>query len=163
MEVVLESRPSAYATAGMWTRFGRGVYRSFDDPQLGNEFFFSLWGQLKPHQRLVIEPSWDYAQMRSRVDDSMLFRTYILRTQLGLNLSRKWYLRLIVQYNDGNRRLDLEPLLTYRLNPFSVFYAGVNGKYRHFAVTPATPGPEQMDWELASRQFFLKFQYLFRM
>jgi hypothetical protein len=161
LELYLESRPSAYATAGTWTRFGRGIYRDFDAPELGNEFFFSLWGQLKPHQRLVIEPSWDYAQMRSRVDDSMLFRTYILRTRFGLNLSRKWYLRLIVQYNDGNRRLDVEPLLTYRLNPFSIFYAGVNGRYRHYAITPTT-GPETQDWELASRQFFVKFQYLFR-
>jgi hypothetical protein len=162
LEVVLESTLSAYATAGIWTRFGRGVYRSFSDPQLGNEFFLSLWGQLKPHQRLVVEPSWDYAQMRSRVDDSLLFKTYILRTRFGLNLTRKWYLRLIVQYKDGTRRLDLEPLLTYRLNPFSVFYVGVNGKYRRFDVAPAS-GPVEKDWELASRQFFVKFQYLFRM
>ena len=161
LTLYLETRPSAYATGGVWTQFGRSLFRSFSNPELGNEFTMSLWSQLKPFQRLVIEPSWDYSQMRSRVDDSLLFKTYILRTRFSFNFTREWFLRLIVQYRDDTKRLDLEPLLTYRLNPFTVFFVGANSKYRNFEIPVSAPVTH--DWELASRQFFVKFQYLFRM
>lgn len=53
----------------------------------------------------------------------------------------------------GKTRLDLEPLLVYRLNPFSIFYVG------------STYGSRQFDgYGLVGtdRQHFAKFQYLFR-
>ena len=77
--------------------------------------------------------------------------------------------RLIVQYNEGNDRLDVEPLLTYRVNPFTVFYIGASSRYRNFAIDPGSgPGSGSgpgtgTDWELSSRQFFAKVQYLFRL
>ena len=59
-------------------------------------------------------------------------------------------------------RLDVEPLLTYRINPFTVFYAGSAARYRRYEA-------EEFDdltaseWRNSERQFFAKLQYLFRL
>lgn len=162
--IQISTHPNEVVSVDVNATRGTGIYRNFDAPELGNQLNVSASGEVKLTQRLTLEPSWDYAQMRSRRDDRMLFKTYILRTRLNLNFTREWFLRLVVQYDDRERRLDLEPLLTYRVNPFTVFYVGVNGRYRNFLPgTPPVPGANPgSDWKLASRQFFAKVQYLIR-
>jgi hypothetical protein len=61
---------------------------------------------------------------------------------------------LIVQYDDFNRAMSIEPLLTYRINAFSVFYIGSNQAFLEYE------GPRS--FTPSARQYFLKFQYLFR-
>jgi len=56
------------------------------------------------------------------------------------------------------RRWDVDPLLTYRLSPFSVFYIGSTYDYRELP----DGAPDQRRWWLTSRQFFAKLQYLFQ-
>ena len=70
-------------------------------------------------------------------------------------------MRLILQYNDFSERFDIEPLLTYRINPFTVFYVGVNNRYKYFDVNNDS-SLAVSEWELSSRPFFAKLQYLFR-
>ncbi len=61
----------------------------------------------------------------------------------------------MVQYDEFSGALSIEPLLTYRLNPFSMFYIGSNQAFRDYGA------PDGMTH--TSRQYFAKFQYLFRM
>ncbi len=49
-------------------------------------------------------------------------------------------------------------MLTYRLNPFSIFYVGSTRDYRD--LTMAQNGIE--GWTLMDRQYFMKLQYLFQ-
>jgi hypothetical protein len=172
LRVQVDTRPMEFVNGGGYVRSGQGIYRDLDDPQLGDQFDCEVWGQFKPHERLSIEPTWDYAQMRNRSDGSLLFKTYILRTRFNFNFNREWFLRLIVQYNEGNDRLDVEPLLIYRVNPFTVFFVGATSRYQNFVIDPGAGsgsgsgsggiGPGT-DWELSSRQYFAKVQYLFRL
>ncbi|MCK4573534.1 MAG: hypothetical protein KAU36_04140 [candidate division Zixibacteria bacterium] len=43
-----------------------------------------------------------------------------------------------MQYNDFSERLDIEPLLTYRVNPFTKFYIGMTSGYRYYDNTNYT-------------------------
>jgi hypothetical protein len=74
-------------------------------------------------------------------------------------MSRRFSFRLITQYNDRYRSWDFDPLLTYRINSLSVFYVGSTYHYREYALTEGSIE----DWRLSSRQYFLKFQYLFQL
>jgi hypothetical protein len=64
------------------------------------------------------------------------------------------FLRLVVQYNDFTQSLDVEPLLTYKANPFTLFFIGSTLAYQDYGG--------QFGMRQAQRQFFTKFQYLFR-
>ncbi len=63
-----------------------------------------------------------------------------------------------MQFDDFDQRWELDPLVTYRLNPFSIFYVGSTRDYARFAAL--ADGPES--WQLGERTYFLKLQYLFR-
>ncbi len=64
---------------------------------------------------------------------------------------------MIVQYNNFDKGLSLEPLLSYKLNPFTIFYLGATQQY--LDLDPETGA---RDFTQTSRQFFMKFQYLVR-
>jgi hypothetical protein len=67
-------------------------------------------------------------------------------------------LRLVLQYDDFDHRWDVDPLLTFRLNPFSIFYVGSTLDYSEFTGL----APDQDQWRLSARTYFLKLQYLWQ-
>ncbi len=82
-----------------------------------------------------------------------IYSGYIARTRFNFQYNRELQLRVVAQYNDFSERLDLEPLVAYQLNPFSIFYVG------------STYGSREFDGHGmvgADRQYFAKLQYLFR-
>ena len=96
---------------------------------------------------------------------------------MRFQVNRELSVRLVVQYVDwkqsrinqqtasgttyfvfDGKSWDVDPLITYRLSPFSVLYAGSTHDYSYF------PPGDSIDsqWKLSARQFFIKLQYLFR-
>jgi hypothetical protein len=118
--------------------------------------FFAL--NLKPYDRLIIEPYINYSRSVHEETDDVLFDGYIFRTRLRYQANREMSLRLIVQYNNFRERWDIDPLLTYRLGSFTVFYVGSTYNYDNIEYDPG----KVSQWKLSSRQFFMKLQYLFR-
>ena len=64
----------------------------------------------------------------------------------------------IVQHNTWHNEWNFDPLITYRINSFSIFYIGSTHSYEHLSMTDG----EHEKWTLADRQFFMKLQYLFQ-
>jgi hypothetical protein len=93
--------------------------------------------------------------------DKEIFSGYIFRTRTTYQFNREWNLRLVVQYNDFRERLDVEPLLTWQANPFTIFYIGANSRLENY-TTDRYPYLGDSQWKESSRQFFAKLQYLFR-
>ncbi|MEW6411311.1 MAG: carbohydrate binding family 9 domain-containing protein [Candidatus Zixiibacteriota bacterium] len=113
---------------------------------------------LKPLDRLTIEPTLNYARSTHEETGEELYDGYITRTRFQLQANKELSVRLVVQYNDFRQRWDIDPLFTYRLSSFSVFYVGSTYDYAQF--NPAQD--ETSQWSLTSRQFFMKLQYLFQ-
>lgn len=170
------SRPLAWLSGGFEVTHGRTIYRSL--PTMGIVTKYSVWSRIKLTQKCVLLPSLDYARMDHRDayleshpgTEKELYSGYIFRNQLNYQFSRELYLRLIVEYNDFSDRLAIEPLITYQINPFTVFYAGANTGYQHYQDDldywdPSSDTDRSVDhslWKLNSHQVFAKFQYLFR-
>ena len=79
-------------------------------------------------------------------------------------------MRLVVQYNDFSETWDVDPLITYRLNPFTLFYIGTTYDYSRVYCLNESGSAFAADSEAAydcnklmSRQFFMKLQYLFQL
>lgn len=124
----------------------------------GDETNVHLSVDFKPFDRLLIEPNLDWARSTQEITGEELYEGYITRTRLRYQASKEISLRLVVQYNDFRQRWDIDPLLTYRISPFSVFYVG--SSYDYAELSSSLNEPTQ--WTMSSRQFFMKLQYLFQ-
>ncbi|MDI6808995.1 MAG: hypothetical protein QME66_08450 [Candidatus Eisenbacteria bacterium] len=131
-------------------------------PVLGDGVDISCWANIRPLDRLMIEPNFQYERLDSRDNGAELYSESVFRTKFSWQFNRRLSLRLVVQYDDSNitvynnyeREFTVEPLLTYKVNPFTIFYIGSGHDYSDFG---AQHGLTQSD-----RQVFLKLQYLFR-
>lgn len=131
---------------------GRRIARTLAVPEVGTGADASIFATLTPIQQFVIEPSISYERLRLD-DGEEVFAGYIARARLNYQFTRELQLRAVVQYNDFRGRLDVEPLLMYQINPFSIFYVG------------STYGSSEFDgrgFVGTDRQYFAKFQYLLR-
>ena len=138
--------------------FGHLIARNEDPPVMGKEQFHELGLSFKPAACLRIEPEIMYDRSVHRGTGEELFAGFITRTRLQYQFNRELSLRLVVQYDDFDKIWDVDPLLTYRLNPFTLFYVGTTYDYEKLAIEEK----QGRHWKLSSRQFFLKLQYLFQ-
>jgi hypothetical protein len=148
----LNSSFSDAMSVGFNVGTGSSVARTLATPEIGRGTDASVWATIKPMHRVVIEPSLTYAEL-DRADGERLYSGYIARTRINLQYNRELQFRTVLQYNDFAGRLDVEPLLVYQLNPFTMFYVGSTYGSRDF---------DGVGFRGTDRQYFAKFQYLFR-
>ncbi|UCE24862.1 MAG: carbohydrate binding family 9 domain-containing protein [Candidatus Zixiibacteriota bacterium] len=156
VDFYVHSRPSDAVGFSLDLEYGKSVARFA--LAKGNETSAFLAFDLKPFDRLLIEPNLRYTRSTHEDTGEELWKGYITRTRFSYQASKGLSVRLVVQYNDFNERWDIDPLLTYRLSSFSVFYLGSTYDYSNYIVGPN----DQTDLRLSSRQFFAKLQYLFQ-
>jgi hypothetical protein len=146
-----------------------GYYIGFDRSKVvarwldtkGNETEVYAEIDLKPIDRLIIEPNISYSRSTDVNSGEELYDGFITRTRIQYQANRELSLRFVIQYNDFSEKWEFDPLLTYRLSSFSVFYAGSTYDYDKFEINPSTP-ERYTDWRMSSRQYFMKLQYMFR-
>ena len=125
---------------------------------MGKEMSYGCSANLKPTDRLLA--SFSYSRVASDDLDTgeRLFSQSVFRSKLSLQMLRELSARIVFQYNDRSNTWEVDPLLTYQLNPFSIFYVGSTYDYQD--SDPAEGGRDA--WTMTGRQYFLKLQYLFR-
>ena len=140
---------------GGWMFKARTLARSADPVISADQLSIGVNGTIKPIERLVIEPMYEHFSLKDR-DGNKLSSGYVFRARSDYQFTKELFIRIVVQYNDFNQRLDIEPLMTYKLNPFSVFFIGsTHGSFDDANI-------RGLDFVQADRQYFMKFQYLFR-
>ena len=113
---------------------------------------------IKPVDRLTIEPDISYFKSTQVGTGEELYRGYITRTRIKFQANRQLSFRLVVQYDDFDQAWEVDPLLTYRVNSFSMLYLGSAYNYNNLILNPSA----KSQWKMTSRQFFVKLQYLFQ-
>jgi hypothetical protein len=151
---VVESRPVGALNLGFFARRGDVIFRDRTTPFAGTGTDAEVWATLQPLDRVVVQPSLVYSELH-RATGEEVFSGFILRTRTSLQVTRELSLRVVAQYDDFDKNLTLEPLLTYRINPFSMFYLGSSLAYQDYDIP-------NRDLTATSRQIFTKLQYLLR-
>ena len=136
----------------------RGQHIAYFAMAKGIQTNINAYMSLKPIDRITIEPSLLLSKMTASVGSAEYFDGFIARTRVQYQATKEMSFRLVTQYNDFYKTWDIDPLLTYRLSPFSLFYVGSAYDYGELARTPNDPS----QWKMTSRQFFMKLQYLFQ-
>jgi len=152
-QIDINSRPSTWLTLSFDGSSGRFIRRS-DTPDLGGGHTISLSAQIKPTSQLQIELSYSRARLSSVATGELFYDGYIARTVGGYQFTPEFFLRVIGQYDQFNKAIDFYPLFSYKLNPYTIFYAGSTYSLSDF-------GPPYGVKQTA-RQYFLKLQYLIR-
>ena len=152
-QIDIMARPSSALTLMFDGAFGRFIRRS-DNPEMGRGHNIGLTATLRPTSRLQVDLSYSRARLSSVASGVLFYDGHISRVMGIYQFTPEVFLRVIGQYDQFNKAVDLYPLLSYKLNPFTIFYAGSTYDLSDFG---SPFGVRQ-----TARQYFLKLQYLLR-
>jgi hypothetical protein len=148
---------SKFIRGGTYIEAGKSVVRFANPSYLGNSFYGEVWLTLNPLDQLRLESTYLYSEL-SKDEEAKLYTGYIFRNKLTFQFTKNFFLRLIGEYDSFDKRFSVDPLFSYKWNPFTIFYIGSTHTIHDF-------GDKQNGdprFKESSRQFFAKFQYLFR-
>lgn len=152
----LSIQPSGALSCGGNINYGHSIARG--DLVMGEQTSYGLWADVRPVDRLLVSLSYNRVKSDDLETGARLFSQSVMRTHMSLQILRELSTRLILQYNDRHSTWDVDPLVTYQVNPLSIFYIGSTRRYRDLSLED--DGRE--GWSLSDRQYFLKMQYLFQ-
>jgi hypothetical protein len=139
--------------------YGHRIARRYNT--LGKILDFQASLDIKPHDRVLVQQWLNHARAIAVEGGAKLYDGYIWRIRINYQASKHLTARLVTEYNDFYEEWRVDPLVTFRLNPFSVLYVGMTSNYQR--LDTSSPGEtSSYSNRLASRQFFMKIQYLFR-
>lgn len=157
------TQPTAALRFGGNLDYGHRIARKF--LVMGEEINYGLWADLKPIDRLLISMSWSGVTSDDLKTNQPLFSQDVFRTRFSLQIVRELSVRVVLQYRErweqngfDDDKWEVDPLITYQLNPLTLFYVGSTRDYVGFDSEEG----EETRWTLADRQYFLKLQYLFQ-
>jgi hypothetical protein len=152
-ELSVYSRPASFLTLQFNGWFGRFIKRS-DPIDAGQGHTIDVTAQIKPTSQFELDLSYSRARLASIATGELFYDGYIGRAVGIYQFTPRVFLRVISQYDEFNRAVDFFPLLSYKLNPYTIFYVGSTYSLSDFG--------EPYGFTQTSRQYFLKLQYLFR-
>jgi len=138
---------------------GEFIAKGEEIPVLGTGIDGFAGFTIKPIPQLVFEPRIAYSQLTHPETKDDIFRGYIARLRTNLQFSRRLFFRLVTQYNQFASRVEIDPLLTYKVNPFTAFFIGSTHDFREF---DPFEGESTSRFRATERQIFFKIQYLVR-
>ncbi|HKZ22720.1 MAG TPA: DUF5916 domain-containing protein, partial [candidate division Zixibacteria bacterium] len=132
--VEINSNTSKILSGGFFLEMGRFIAR--DTNIVGNGHKFGLWTTFKPASQLVIENNYNYFKLSSLRGGKKLSLQYILRNKTAYQFSKNLFLRVITQYDSEDKIFNIDPLLSYKLNPFTIFYIGSTHDIQDYGSSP---------------------------
>ncbi|HTY58049.1 MAG TPA: hypothetical protein VMF59_04495, partial [Bacteroidota bacterium] len=149
----INSRPFSALSLNGNLAVGRFINRA-DAPALGTGHTVNLTATVKPTPQFQVELDYTRARLKDVGTGELFFDGYIARAVAIYQFTSEFLLRMIGQYDQFNGKVDVYPLFSYKLNPYTIFYAGST-----YSLTDY--GPPVWTKQTA-RQYFLKLQYLIR-
>jgi hypothetical protein len=146
-------RPMGFLSAYGNLEAGRFIDRE-DVPDLGTGFTLQIELLLKLIPRLQLTLSYQHARLSALETDHLFYDGGIPRISASYQFTSRLFFRLIGEVNSFEGSVQVYPLLSYKLNPFTIFYAGATSSYTRFGSPVGLRRTEQ--------QYFIKFQYLVR-
>ena len=117
-----------------------------ENPEKGRDLTAYFGGEQKLSDRFIAGASYNLFQMRTFDNTDEYYSGYLASMRLNYQYNKAISFRLIGQYNNFDQSFQIQPLLSYQPNPFTLFYIGTTNN--------------QIDWEVSQSQAYVKFQYL---
>ncbi len=149
----LNTNPIPELAMYLSAQVGRFISRT-DAPDLGRGYNLSAEVIVKPTKRFSLDFTYARSRLWSFYNEELFFDGYIARSSIAYQFSPEIFVRLISQYDQFAKQLQIDPLFSYKLNPFTVFYLGSDHNFTQFG--------QPYGIERTGQQFFVKLQYLWQ-
>jgi hypothetical protein len=131
---------------------------------------------LRPNPHLRNDNTYILSRLTDTGTGDSIFNNHIFRSKWNWQFNREIAIRLIFQYDavltnthltslDTEKNFNADFLFTYLVNPWSALYIGYNSNFRNVDLIPTSFGSSLVttdEFLNNSRQFFIKFSYLFQ-
>lgn len=142
------------------TNIGRHVapVRFLEVPEEGRLTTTSFWTRMQASDRLNVGLSYNSQKMTTMDRKTDYFSGYTTTLRASYQHNKSLGFKVLIQYNDFSKDFQIQPLLTYQPSPFTIFYIGStqNQNVNTLSYDAINAG------QLTNRQYYLKFQYLFK-
>ena len=148
----IRSEPLSWFSGGLNFSIGDSIYYD-EDPYLGFKYSYGFNMTFKPITNLRLFYNFRNDTFYKSKGGELEYRVNIFTQRISYQLTRHLSLRLITDFNDYDKQLYNSILLSYQLNPGTVFYVGIDDNQ------------EQDDrgiYRVEGRYFFVKFSYWWR-
>ena len=158
---------------GIGSNGGDQVYYDEERPYLGRDFgwrtFLNLRFVSRWSTRIFVDTN-RFVNVTAAEQDELVFDVNIFRTQTTYQFTDRLLFRNISEFHSFDQRLNLNFLLTYRINAGTVFYVGYDDRYQQGDLISRDANGDGIDDRYfptvsmlrTNRAFFTKLQYLFR-
>jgi Domain of unknown function (DUF5916)/Carbohydrate family 9 binding domain-like len=164
----VNSSPSELLAFGGSFSYGNQIAYGYE--AMGRQTRWGAWLDLNLFDRLFVENWINHVKSYDTETDDELFNGFVYGSRISMQYNRQLSIRLFSQYNDFSDTWVFDPLITYQLTPFTLFYVG--STYNVQAYDDLDKSGNRFaaeDEEIFShrkldyRQFFMKVQYLFQL
>ena len=140
---------------GIYGDWGRYIVR-FEDPSfVGYGYNINLYATLRPFDKLRNDINYSYSQLARSSGGELLYAGYVLSDKISYQFNKNFFLRVLLQYDMFSKLFTADPLLSYKWNPYTIFFLGSSHDINELSNSEAISSYYETD-----RQFFVKFQYL---
>ena len=135
--------------------------RYVENPFLGGGSNINVFTTVRPFSRLQSDISLNTSRLVDPRSDAEVFDIKIFRSQTTYQFTERLLVRNILDFNDYDKTLGANVLVTYRVNSGTAFYVGYDDRYRQGDQINALLLPTT-ELQRTNRAFFTKLQVLFR-
>jgi len=144
---------SKFISGGVWGQVGKGINYCASPVALGDIRDLSLWLTLKPTSRFSSSFNSERYWLWESEGGKEAYDVTVFQNKTSYQFTKHFSIRLVTQYQSDNKNIGIYPLLSFELNPFTVFYLGSNHALNKF--------DEPYGYRERERRIFVKFRYLF--
>ena len=131
-------------------QFGTEIIR-VDEPYQARNFCVGGEIILKPSNEFKIHVRLNQSRSTDFDTNEEIYSDLISRIRLEYQATSSLNIRFVTQYHDFERTLDVQPLISYQPDPFSIYYIGTSRMYVRSIG----------NWKEDFGQVYLKIQKLF--
>lgn len=146
---------SKFITGGFYYEVGKFIVRFEDPTYVGFGHNLDLWATIKPFDRLRNDINYSYSELSKSAGGEKLFAGYVVSDKISYQFNKNFFLRVLLQYDLFSRNFTVDPLLSYKWNPYTILFLGSSHDISEISDNNGFGKYTETD-----RYFYLKFQYL---
>jgi hypothetical protein len=144
------SNISKLISGGLNIWYGKGINYTSEPPEPGFEKDLSLWIFFRPISSISFDFRFNFYQLKDKENTMEIYSGDVWSGKLIYQPIKYLTIRIIVQRNSFNQRIDISPLISFEPSPFTALYIGSNN------YLDEIPNIREN-----YHQYYLKFKYTF--
>lgn len=144
-----------------YLKIGDGSFYGGDSPEVGHLVYFIGEVTIQPNSNFTQYFGYENARMTSKDDDTELYSEVIFRSKSTYQFNEHLFLRAYVQYDSYSEMVLSDLLLSYQLNPQTVFHIGYGSlhEYRTWKDDKWMSPDLLAEYYQTSQSLFIKASY----